>query len=135
MMRSILLLGLLCGGCVILPTTKPTTRSAGTERAPVELGPVKAVSLQVGASRTDVRVRATKQRQCHTKVFAITEVTKSKHARFGVDDPRLRVLGLIPAVLTIPVSAIVTGFIVAAADDETTRLKTPLRTVTTECTT
>ncbi len=68
-------------------------------------------------------------------MFAVTEITKSKGARFGVDDPRLRVLGIIPSVLTIPVSAIITGFIVAAADDETSRVTTPLRTETTACTT
>ncbi len=135
MTRSLLVLGLVCSGCVVLPTTKTATRYAGTERSPVELGPVKAVSLQVASSRKNVSVRALSQRQCHTKIFAVTEVTESKGARFGVDDPRLRVLGLIPSLVTIPVSAIITGFIVAAADDQTSRVKTPLRTETTGCTT
>lgn len=129
-----LLIGLACSACVVLPTTKTTVRNAGTERSPLRYGPAKAIVLQTGSSHTDVRVRATSQRECQRTIYAVDEVTKSKHARFGVDDPRGRVLGFVLAPVTVPISAIITGLVVASSDDETTRVTKPLRTETVACT-
>jgi hypothetical protein len=137
MTRSFLLLIGLVGlgtGCLVLPATKTTTRNAGTEQSALTYGRVKAISLQTGSSRTNVRVRATSQRECQRHIFAVTEIKKSKHAKLGVDDPRGRAVGLIFAPVTIPVSAIITGFIVASSDDDTKRIAKPLRTETIECT-
>jgi hypothetical protein len=135
MTRSLVILGFLASGCVVLPTTKTTTRNAGTEQSAVTHGRIKSVALRTASSRTDVSVHATHQRECHRQVFAVTEVTKGKAARFGVDDPRGRVLGIFVAPLTIPISAIITGLVVASSDDEVSRVTTPLRTETTSCTT
>ncbi|HEY5949198.1 MAG TPA: hypothetical protein VIV40_27080 [Kofleriaceae bacterium] len=134
MTRSLLLLGVLCSGCVVLPATKTTTRNAGTEQSALTYGRVKGLSLQTGSSHTDIRVRALSQRECHRQIFAVTEIKKTKHARLGVDDPRGRVLGLAFSPVTIPISAIITGLIVASSDDETSRITKPLRTETIECT-
>lgn len=135
MTRFLVLLGLLASGCVVLPTTKTMTRNAGTEQSAVSYGRIKSVQLQTASTRTAVRVRATHQRECHHQILAVTEVTKRKSARFGVDDPRGRVVGMFVAPLTIPISAIITGLIVAASEDETSRVTTPLRTETTPCAT
>jgi hypothetical protein len=122
-------------GCLVLPATKTTTRSAGIERSEATHGRIKATKLQTGSSRTDVRVRATSIRECHREVFAVTEVTKSKRAKLGVDDPRGRALGVVLAPVTIPISALITGLVVASSDKQTTRITKPLRTETEECTT
>ncbi|HEX5063948.1 MAG TPA: hypothetical protein VFV99_31430 [Kofleriaceae bacterium] len=136
MTRSLLLsafIGLLATGCVVLPTTKTTVKNAGTEKSPLTYGRVKAVSLQTGSSRTDVRVRVLSTRECSRQILAVKEITKSKHARLGVDDPRGRAVGIVLSPVTMPISAIITGIIVASSDDETTRVTKPLRIETTEC--
>jgi hypothetical protein len=135
MTRSLLLLAVLGTGCVILPTTKTTTRNAGTEQSALAYGKITATTLQTASSRTDVRVRATNYRECQRQIFAVTEIKKSKHAKLGVDDPRGRALGIIFAPVTLPISAIITGIVVASADDETKRMQKPLRTETSACTT
>ncbi|HEY5926435.1 MAG TPA: hypothetical protein VIV11_32335 [Kofleriaceae bacterium] len=134
MTRSLWLISLICTGCVVLPTTKTKTRYAGTEQTALTYGKVKAVTLQTAASRKDVRVRATSTRECQRQILAVTELTKSKHAKLGVDDPRGRVLGVFFAPITIPISAIITGLVVATSDDSTTRVTTPVRTEAIECT-
>lgn len=133
MTRALLLLTIVSTGCVILPTTKTTTRNAGTEQSALSYGRVKSVALQTGSSHTDVRVRALSTRECHRDIYAVTEIKKSKHAKLGVDDPRGRAIGFFLSPVTIPISAAITGVIVAAADDETTRVKKRLRTETSEC--
>jgi len=133
MTRLLFLLAIICTGCVVLPTTKTTVRNAGTKRSPVTYGRVKAVRLQTGSSRTDVRVRAMTTRECQRQILAVTEITKSKHATLGVDDPRGRAVGFFFSPVTIPISAIITGIIVASSDDETKRVTKPLRTETMEC--
>jgi hypothetical protein len=135
MTRSLLLLALLGTGCVVLPTTRTTTRNAGTEQSALTYGRVKAITLQTASSRTDVRVRATSKRECQRQILAVTEITKRKHARLGVDDPRGRALGLILAPVTIPISAMITGVVVASSEDQTTRVMKPLRIETIACTT
>ena len=135
-MRRVIFVGYLFAlltGCVVLPATKTQARSAGTEQSALTYGRVKAVALQTGSSRTDVRVRALSTRECHRQIFAVTEIKKTKHAKLGVDDPRGRALGFFLAPVTIPISAIITGFIVASSDDSTTRVTKPLRTETIEC--
>ena len=136
MTRSLLVTGLIAlisTGCVVLPTTKTTVKNAGTEQSPVTYGRVKSISLQTGSSRTDVRVRALSTRECSRQILAVKEITKSKQARLGVDDPRGRAVGLFISPVTIPISAIITGIIVAASDDEIKRVTKPLRIETTEC--
>lgn len=130
-----LLSALFATGCLVLPATKTTSRSAGIERSEVTHGRIKATRLQTGSSRTDVRVRATSTRECHRQVFAVTEITKTKHAKLGVDDPRGRALGVVLAPVTIPISALITGLVVASSDKDTTRITKPLRTETIECAT
>jgi hypothetical protein len=134
MTRLLLLVGLVCSGCVVLPATKTQVKKAGTERSAPTLGKVTGTTLQTGASRTDVRVRATHTRQCQRQVFAVTEVTNTKHAKLGVDDPRGRALGVILAPITIPISAIITGLAIAGSDPETKRVPKLLGTETLECT-
>lgn len=134
MTRALLLLATLLTGCVVLPTTRTSARSAGTEQSALTLGAIKKTTLQTSSSRSDVRVRATRTRVCHRQIFAVTEITKSKGAKLGVDDPRGRAVGVLLAPVTIPISALITGIIVASADDETERVTRPLRTETSECT-
>lgn len=124
----------LASGCVVLPTTKTTVKNAGTETSPLSYGVVTGVKVQTGSSHTDVRVRATADRVCQRTIYAVREITKSKHAKLGVDDPRGRALGLLFAPVTLPVSAIITGFVLLGADDETTRQSTPVKTETLACT-
>jgi hypothetical protein len=135
MTRLLLVLSLVTTGCLILPATKTTVRTAGTEQSALTYGRIKAVTLQTGSSQTNVRVRATSKRECQRQILAVTEIKKTKHAKLGVDDPRGRALGIFLAPVTIPISAIVTGFIVAGADDDVQRVTKPLRTETIECTT
>ena len=132
-MTRLICLFFLLTGCVVLPTTKTQTRNAGTESSALTYGRIKSVALQTGASRTDVRVRALATRECQRQIFAVTEIKKTKHARLGVDDPRGRSLGIFLAPVTIPISAIITGIVLASSDESTTRVKKPLRTETTEC--
>jgi hypothetical protein len=135
MTRLPLVLTVLASGCVILPATKTTRRAAGTEQSALTYGRVKEITLQTGSSLTDVRVRATSKRECQRQIFAVTEIKKTKHASLGVDDPRGRALGVIFAPVTIPISAIITGLIVASSDDDIRRVSKPLRTETIDCTT
>src|SRR5690242_1361303 len=125
LLRCLPVLALVASGCVVLPTTRTTVRNAGTETSALTPGKVKQVSLQAAASRTDVRIRATSTRECHREVYAITETVTSTHAKMNVDDPRLVALGVVVAPVTLPVSAIITGLIVASADDETSRSRRP----------
>jgi hypothetical protein len=133
MTRSLLLIGLCASGCVVLPATKTQVRNAGTERSEPTYGKVKTTTLQTGASRTDVRVRAAYTRECQRQVFSVTEIAKTKHAKLGVDDPRGRALGIFLAPITIPISAIITGIAIAGADPEKTRVPKLLGTETFEC--
>jgi hypothetical protein len=135
MTRTLLLLVLLGTGCVILPATKTSVRNAGTEQGPLSYGRIKATTLQTASSRTDVRVRATSKRECQRPIFAIKEITKSKRAKLGVDDPRGRALGVIFSPVTIPISAIITGLVVASSDSETKRVPQLIRTETIDCAT
>ena len=132
MTRAIPLLSLLAG-CVVLPATKTNTRPAGTETSPPTIGRLKAIALQTGSSRSDIRIHAVATSECQRQVFAVTEIRKSKHAKLGVDDPRGRALGLLVAPVTIPISAIVTGFVLLNSDDSTTRKTRLLGTETYDC--
>jgi hypothetical protein len=91
------------------------------------------MALQTGSSRSDIRIRALATSECQRQVFAVTEVKKSKHAKLGVDDPRGRALGLLVAPVTIPISAIITGFVLLNSDDSTTRRTRLLGTETYDC--
>jgi len=135
-MKSIWLVAVVCSGCFVVPGTQTTRRHAGTEHGRIQYGRIQDVTLEPGASRTHISVKATARRDCHREILAVTEVTKTKHVRMGgADDPRARAFGFLLAPVTIPVSLLITGLVVAADDGETSRELAPLRTETYPCTT
>ena len=123
-------------GCLIMPATKSTSRSLGLTESNVVEGPPLALVLAAQATSASVGLRATMKRECQRQVLAVTEVTTSKHARTGgASDPRGKVFGLLLAPLTVPISAMITGVVVAAHGDETTKHTKLVGTKRFECTT
>jgi hypothetical protein len=114
-----LLTGLaLCGGCFVLPAATTTATKLGTEEGPVVRGPAEAVALTASATASNVVVHANTRHACTRQVFSVYEVREHVGARLGgAVDPRAKVFGLFLAPVTIPVSALVTGVIVASGGD------------------
>jgi hypothetical protein len=122
-----LLVGSLCGGCLVVPRTETKIRQAGTEDGPASLVASREVTVTAAVDGRTVHVQAKRIGECTQTVMAIDEVTKSKHAHLGgASDPRAAVFGILLAPVTIPISALVTTLAVAGASDETTRRPRPI---------
>lgn len=124
----------LLSGCVIVPSTKTTIKDAGTEQSQPILGTVKATVIEARASTDTIHIRATRKRECERQVQAVRMVTTSKHAKLGgVQDPRGRIFGLLLSPVTIPISAAITGLVLAGAEDKTERATTVISSTKYEC--
>jgi len=111
---------LLCG-CLVVPATRTTTRSLGTRDGQVYEDGDAGLELKGEAKPGKIAVHATRLRDCHRDVYAVTEVHRERHLKMGgSDDPRAQVLGAVVAPLTIPISAIVSELVVLDDDAETT---------------
>jgi hypothetical protein len=107
---------------MIVPAKKTTSRPAGQELGAQTFATVRSVELTARAVENTVLVHAIRRGECTRPVFAVTEITTERKATFrGVDDPRGALFGFVLAPLTIPVSAVVTGLILAGDDSETTK--------------
>jgi hypothetical protein len=130
MTRAALLLpALLATGCLVVPATRTTTRQVGTEDGLATFAKAHEVQLETQVEGSRVFVKAKRIGECTAPVLAITETTHKKGARLGgASDPRAMVFGAVLAPITIPISALITGFAVAADDGTTTRDTKPVAT-------
>ncbi len=110
-----LLLAILSGGCVVVPKTTTTIRDLGTTEGEVIEGAPKAIVLETVATGSLVTIQAAAKRECERPIYAVTEVKREKHARMrDTKDPRAAVFGALLAPVTLPISAVISGFIVLA---------------------
>ena len=121
-MKTLAMLLALCSGCFVLPKTTTTTRDLGTETGEIEHGAVNKVDLVAQLVDSTIEVTATAERACSRKLYRVTETRKEKHASYRPNkDARAGLFALLLAPVTIPISAIGTGFAVLAdGDGETT---------------
>jgi hypothetical protein len=135
MTRALLLLTTLCGGCLIVPATKTSRKTVETAYGTPTF--VQAREATLTASRDDrtVTVSAKRIGDCTRDVFAVEEVTQKKRMRLGgAQDPRARVFGIVVAPVTLPISAFITSFVVAAdGGGTTTREQKPIGTQRIAC--
>ena len=112
----------MLGGCLIVPSTKSTSRSLGQEQAPARQGATIATMLSTAATGGSIVVTATQRKQCETDTVAITEVTTTRRLRSGgASDPRGRALGVLIAPVTLPVSFLISGLVVGVSGSRTER--------------
>ena len=110
----------LCG-CLVVPTTRTTTRSLGTRDGEVYEDGDAGLDMKAEAQGSQVAVHATRLRDCHREIYAVLENRRERHLKLGgADDPRARAFGILLAPVLIPVSAIVSGISVAADEGSTT---------------
>lgn len=127
MTRAILLSTLLVTGCLIVPKSQTTTRRVGTEDGIATFAKPREVNITTEVRGTTLHVQATRIGECTQPVLEIREVTTEKHARLGgTSDPRGRAFGFLLAPITIPISAIITGFAVASDTGTTERVTAPI---------
>jgi hypothetical protein len=134
MTRAILLVSVMCGGCFIVPKTTTTRRQVGTEDGAATFVKSREVTLGAEMHERVLVVSAKRIGDCTQPVYAVDEITSEKHARLGgATDPRARAFGFILSPLTIPVSAIITGFAVAADTPKTSTTTRALGTKSFAC--
>lgn len=127
MTRALLLSTLLLTGCLIVPSTRTTTRRVGTENGVATFAKAHEVTLSAEARGQTLLVQAKRIGECTQPVMEIREVTRSKHAKLGgASDPRARALGFLLAPITIPISAVITGLSVASDVAETEQVSTQI---------
>ena len=111
----------LCG-CLVVPATRTTTRSLGTRDGQVYEDGDRGLELAGEASGGSISARATRIRDCHRDVLAVTEVTRERHLKMGgADDPRAEFFGVLLAPVLIPASALVSGLAIAADSGSTSQ--------------
>jgi hypothetical protein len=110
---------ILCG-CLVVPATRTTTRGPRIVDGQVYEDADAGLELTGEASDRDVAIHATRLRDCHRDVLAVTDVVRERHLKLGgSDDPRAQALGLVLAPVLIPVSAIVSELVVINDDGNT----------------
>jgi hypothetical protein len=110
---------ILCG-CLVVPATRTTTRAPRIVDGPVYEDADAGLQLTGDASGRDLAVHATRLRDCHRDVLAVTDVVHERYLKLGgSDDPRAQVFGIVLAPVLIPVSAVVSELVVIN-DDATT---------------
>ena len=125
-MKTMIVLGVLCSGCLVVPKTTTTTKDLGTEQGEILYGEPNHVALRGELRGSTIRVHATAHRQCARSVVQRTEVRREKAASYrGNKDARLAFFAAVLAPITIPISAIGTGVAVLAdgSGDVTTHTK------------
>jgi hypothetical protein len=100
-----------------VPATKTTTRVTGTEDGAATFAQQSELVLTAEVDGPTVRVTAEQRGECTRPVIVIHESTTTRRARLDAPrDPRAMVFGALLAPITIPISALVTGVIVAGDD-------------------
>lgn len=126
---------LATSGCFVVPQTSTTSRQAGTVTSDLRFGVARSLALTTVVERGTISVHAIRTRDCTRDVYRVTEVTETKHLRLGgVEDPRGRVFGAMLAPVTLPVSLLISGLIVAADDGATRRVQKLERVAASSCT-
>ncbi len=129
MTRALLLLSVVCGGCLIVPATKTSRRQVSTEDGAPAFVASREVMLQAEMQERMLVVKAKRIGDCTRPVLAVDEITTEKHARLGgATDPRARAFGFLLAPITIPISALITGIAVAADTPVTSTATRPVGT-------
>ena len=117
---------IVLAGCFVAPVQTTTARQTGTREGIVTPGPDRDLVLAAHLEGDKLAVHATRKRRCQRQVLAVIETESTRHFGFSApDDPRARVFGLLLSPLTLPVSSVVTAFVVAVdtgAVDQHTRL-------------
>lgn len=120
---------LFATGCLVVPTTRTTTRQVGTEDGQATFAKAHEVRLETEVEGARVFVKAKRIGECTQPVLAIIETTRKKGARLGgASDPRAMVFGAVLAPITIPISALITGLAVAGDEGTKTRDTKPVAT-------
>jgi len=128
------LVGLLGTGCLVVPAKKVSTKPLPNELGTATFATQKSVQLAARADAAKIYVHAIRLGTCSRPVYAVTEVTTERKAKFEVsDDPRGAIFGFLLAPVLIPVSAVVTGFRLAGEDATTDKKTRPLGTQHFEC--
>lgn len=109
----------LCG-CLVVPATRTTTRGPRMVVGQVYEDTDAGLQLTGEAAGRDLAVHATRLRDCHRDVLAVTDVVHERYLKLGgSDDPRAQALGLVVAPVLIPVSAVVSELVVINDDAKT----------------
>lgn len=111
---------ILCG-CLVVPATRTTTRTLPMREGQVYEDGDAGLEMKGEAKGGQIAVHATRLRDCHRDIYAVTEIHHEHHLKMGgAEDPRAQIFGALLAPLTIPVSAMVSGLVVLDEDDDTT---------------
>lgn len=121
-MKTLLLLASLSPGCLIVPSTKSTTTDLGKEIDVAHVGD-RGVELDGEAKGNTITLQARRKLDCERRHLAVSKVVKTKHAKLGgTRDVRGKIFGALLAPVTIPVSAAITGIVVASSQTEAKRV-------------
>ncbi len=121
-MKTLLLLASLSPGCLIVPTTKTTTTDLGKE---IDIVHVADHDLEIlgEANGGTITLQARRKRDCERRHLAVSRIVKTRHAKVGgTSDVRGKIFGALLAPVTIPVSAVVTGLVLAAGQPDAKRV-------------
>jgi hypothetical protein len=100
---ALFVLGSFCGGCLVVPATKTSTKPTGTELGAMTFTSVRETKLEATVNERTVHVHGTRIGECVQPVYAISEVTSQKKlAMGGASDPRARAFGFVFSPVTIP---------------------------------
>lgn len=113
----------LTTGCLVLPTRSTLDTRVGThDQQRRERG--GANTLAVTASTTDVTVTAFRPWTCYREVFEVTEHVTTTSASVDIrglpNDPASLLIAAMTAPVTMVVSGVITGIVVAATHDTKT---------------
>lgn len=122
-MKTLLLLASLSPGCLVVPTTKTTTTDLGKE---IDVAHVAERGIEISgeAKAGTITLSARRNRDCERRHLAVSRVVTTTHAKLGgTRDIRGKIFGALLAPVTIPVSAAITGIVVASSQAEAKRVQ------------
>jgi hypothetical protein len=129
MTRALLLLSVLSGGCLVVPAKKTFSKPIPNEAGAATFATQSSIALTARFADDMIHVHAIRHGECSRPVFKVTEVTTERKAKLGgADDPRAMIFGAVLAPITIPISAIVTGLMLAGDEPVITQEKQLLGT-------
>jgi hypothetical protein len=117
---ALIAVGAPCAGCFVVPKKSVTENVISTGVTRVKPGTAAALAVEVDARGAMIRARASAPRLCTQERYAIVDVTVGREAALEVT-PGGSGWELVASIITVPVSALITGIIVAATGDVTTR--------------
>jgi hypothetical protein len=122
MTRALLFLSVLCSGCLVVPAKKVTTKPVADEFGSAKFAKTSKVELSARSRDGILLIHAIRHGECTRPVYKVTEVTTERKAAMGgAEDPRAMIFGALLAPVTIPLSAIYTGLVVAGDTAETSK--------------